>query len=117
MYEFISGLFSILIKLLPVQITCGAQINQEVAYFENPNYPMPFSEVLDCSGTISLMPNVEQILLEFIKLELRPPLNGDCNEDRLLISGQSINHIVPIICGINNGQHSKDIIDQNRKIY
>lgn len=38
-----------------------------------------------------------------------PPTNGTCVDDEFVISGQSINQYVPIICGINTGQHSKRI--------
>lgn len=42
-----------------------------------------------------------------ISFQLRGPTNGTCVNERLIISGQNVNDIVPIICGYNTGQHSK----------
>lgn len=52
-----------------------------------------------------------QILKFKIKIlktfQLNPPIDGECVSDQFIISGQSMNSPVPIICGINSGQHSK----------
>lgn len=81
---------------------------QNVTYFESPNFPLASESNLGtCSLTVLLASNVNQILVEFLFFELLPPTDGDCIDDRLIISGQAVNSQVPIICGIATGQHSK----------
>lgn len=38
--------------------------------------------------------------------QLRQPVLGNCVDDQFVVSGQNKNFLVPIICGINSGQHS-----------
>lgn len=79
-----------------------------MTYFESPNFPLASESNLGtCSLTVLLASNVNQILVEFLFFELLPPTDGDCIDDRLIISGQAVNSQVPIICGIATGQHSK----------
>jgi len=39
--------------------------------------------------------------------QLLGPTNGTCIEDQFIVTGQNTNNIAPIICGVNNGQHSE----------
>ncbi|XP_071057163.1 uncharacterized protein [Onthophagus taurus] len=48
---------------------------------------------------------IQQIRIDFIDFELiGPSQNGDCFQEKFVVSGQNINNI-PIICGYNSGQH------------
>lgn len=38
-----------------------------------------------------------------------PPTSGSCDQDQFVVSGQNTNHVIPIICGINTGQHGNTI--------
>lgn len=78
-----------------------------MSYFASPKFPVPIQEKLDCTLIVDLLPVTRQVLLEFEAMELRPPINGDCMDDRFVVSGQNINSRVPVLCGINTGQHSK----------
>lgn len=82
--------------------------NQNVTYFESPNYPYASQGNLGtCTLTILLARKVKQILVEFLFFELLPPTEGTCIQDRLVVSGQAANNNIPEICGIATGQHSK----------
>ncbi|XP_017488921.1 PREDICTED: uncharacterized protein LOC108377170 [Rhagoletis zephyria] len=84
---------------------CGGTTKQSVVYFESPNYPDPVREMLICVLIINLRDNVQQLRLDFIMFELNRPTDGDCMDDQFIVSGQNINFVVPILCGINTGQH------------
>lgn len=82
--------------------------NQNVTYFESPNFPHASRNNLEaCTLTILLARNVKQVLVEFLFFELLPPTEGNCVQDRFVVSGQAINSNIPEICGIATGQHSK----------
>lgn len=82
--------------------------HQNVTYFESPQFPLASQSNLgSCSLTLLLARDVKQVLVDFLFFELLPPTDGDCEDDRLIIMGQAMNYDVPIICGINTGQHSK----------
>lgn len=89
-----------------VQMSCGGRTAQPIAYFESPHFPVPIQDKLDCTLIVDLLPGTQQVLLEFEAMELRPPVNGDCLDDRFVVAGQNVNSRVPVLCGINTGQHS-----------
>ncbi|XP_055912861.1 uncharacterized protein LOC129946631 [Eupeodes corollae] len=84
---------------------CGDTTDQQVVYFESPNYPTPVTEALICVLIVNLRQNVRQLRLDFSMFELSRPTQGECLQDQFVVSGQNVNFIVPIICGINTGQH------------
>ncbi|CAH1112018.1 unnamed protein product [Psylliodes chrysocephalus] len=47
---------------------------------------------------------VTKMKIDFLDFELAGPTNGTCLVERLVITGQSANSIVPAICGYNTGQ-------------
>ncbi|XP_039947908.1 uncharacterized protein LOC120766453 [Bactrocera tryoni] len=98
---------------------CGDTTKQSVVYFESPNYPNPVREMLICVLIINLRDNVQQLRLDFIQFEINRPTDGDCVEDQFIVSGQNINFAVPILCGINTGQHIYVDVNNSfeRKIY
>lgn len=82
--------------------------HQNVTYFESPNYPRASQSNLEsCSLTLLLARDVKQVLVNFLFFELLPPTDGDCLDDRFVVTGQAINSDIPMICGIATGQHSK----------
>lgn len=50
---------------------------------------------------------VRQMRIDFEDLELSGPTDGDCVEERLVISGRNSGTVVPDICGYNTGQHGE----------
>ncbi|XP_037821373.1 uncharacterized protein LOC119610297 [Lucilia sericata] len=84
---------------------CGDTVAQSVFYFESPNYPQPVREMMICVLIINLRKNVQQLRLDFLMFELNRPTDGNCDDDQFIISGQNINFVVPVLCGINTGQH------------
>lgn len=90
-----------------VDTSCGDKTSQMVSYFKSANYPTTTREAMVCVLTLDLKNNVQQVLLEFVLMELNRPSEGDCESDQFIVSGYNINFKVPILCGINTGQHSK----------
>ncbi|XP_055371503.1 uncharacterized protein LOC129605639 [Condylostylus longicornis] len=84
-----------------------------VSYFQNIEYPQPSLESIVCTFTIALNENIQQILLEFLIFELRRPTDGNCDDDEFLVTGQNRNFIVPLLCGINTGQHMFIDVDKS----
>lgn len=68
-------LFKILKFLFKVQLKCGGISNQNVSYFQNPGFPVPFKDKLGCTLTIDLNPNVKQVLLDLLIFEVRLQLS------------------------------------------
>lgn len=90
-----------------VKLTCNGYSDQTVVYFESPGYPSPFSSELSCSAAIVLKRATQRLLLEFEFFELLPPIDGNCATDKFVISGQNPNKHLPVLCGVNTGQHCK----------
>ncbi|RWS05444.1 uncharacterized protein B4U79_04125, partial [Dinothrombium tinctorium] len=92
--------------------TCDGKSSQNQTYFTNPAYPSPFNGTNSCALTIYKVASpfkICQLRLDFIDFELNRPVNGNCNTDRMVISGQNSNSIIPALCGYNTGQHSKKL--------
>ncbi|XP_055678018.1 uncharacterized protein LOC129786801 [Lutzomyia longipalpis] len=87
------------------QLSCGGKTEREISYFENPGFPKPINDRIACTMSVKLLPGVQQVLLEFVFFELRPPVDGSCTDDQFIVSGNNLNSFIPIICGINTGQH------------
>ncbi|XP_030374215.1 uncharacterized protein LOC115623811 [Scaptodrosophila lebanonensis] len=84
---------------------CGDVTSQPVVYFESPNYPHAVREMMVCVLIVNVRKGVEQLRLDFQMFELSRPTNGDCLDDQFIVSGQNANFHVPVLCGINTGQH------------
>ncbi|XP_021698436.1 uncharacterized protein LOC110676121 [Aedes aegypti] len=85
--------------------TCGGSGSNNVTYFQNAGYPMPYNGGGACTYTV-IPPDstVCQLRVDFSAFTLSQP-NGDglCSVDNIQIFGGSSR--VPTICGDNNGQH------------
>ncbi|KAG6450813.1 hypothetical protein O3G_MSEX006803 [Manduca sexta] len=88
------------------QFLCDEKSAASVGWFNNPDFPSPTSERLSCAFTLEkASANIKQLRIDFAAFELLPPTGGVCQQDQFVISGQNINNIMPILCGINTGQH------------
>ncbi|XP_053686800.1 uncharacterized protein LOC128736348 [Sabethes cyaneus] len=85
--------------------TCGGSSTQNVTYFQNSGYPLPYNGGGSC--LITIVPpdtTICQLRIDFTTFSLsQPDGNGICSVDNLQISGGT--SYVPVICGDNNGQH------------
>ncbi|CAK1555293.1 unnamed protein product [Leptosia nina] len=89
-----------------VQFTCDTRSATPTGWFTNDGFPLPSYERLSCTVTFDkVWPDVKQIRLDFLSFEMLPPTFGNCERDQFIITGQNINNIIPILCGINTGQH------------
>uniref|UniRef100_A0A182YK70 CUB domain-containing protein n=1 Tax=Anopheles stephensi TaxID=30069 RepID=A0A182YK70_ANOST len=91
---------------------CDGRTEQNVSYFHSPNYPGPATDAVPCGFTLILQRTVQQVLLEFRFFELQPPQLGNCVEDQFIVSVQNDQHVYPVLCGINTGQHMYLDIDR-----
>ncbi|XP_014271835.2 uncharacterized protein [Halyomorpha halys] len=89
-----------------LEAQCGETVKKAVSLFVGQ------SSQGACTLGIQKMECARQIRLDFFSLDLEGPLDGTCMIDRLLISGQNSNDIVPILCGSNSGQHMNLDIDE-----
>lgn len=89
-----------------VNINCNGISQQNVTYFESPNFDLSTTDKLNCKAVIKINPGVKQMLIEFLIFEMNPPRDGNCLEDQFFITGQNRNQKIPTICGLNSGQHS-----------
>lgn len=97
-------------SLNPDPRTCDSRSNQNQTYFTNPGYPSSYNGTLHCSLEIHKIftpLRICQIRLDFIDFELNRPTEGDCVQDRFVVSGQNANSVSPALCGRNTGQHSE----------
>ncbi|XP_031766590.2 uncharacterized protein LOC113509880 [Galleria mellonella] len=89
------------------EFKCDDHASALVGWFTNPGFPSPSMERLSCTITLSkASEDIKQIRLDFVNFELLPPSAGTCEEDQFIVSGQNINNVIPILCGINTGQHA-----------
>ncbi|CAH2084768.1 unnamed protein product [Euphydryas editha] len=89
-----------------ILFTCDGHSSSSSGWFTNPGFPMPSSDRLFCTFTLDKYSDqVQQIRLDFMDFEILPPTSGTCNQDQFLVTGQNINSVIPILCGINSGQH------------
>ncbi|XP_076311028.1 uncharacterized protein LOC143225462 isoform X3 [Tachypleus tridentatus] len=88
------------------EISCDSNSSNNSTYFQNPNFPTTYTESRTCLASFrKVHSNICQFRLDFISFDIGKPTSGMCNEDRLIISGQSQNSVVPPLCGFNTGQH------------
>ncbi|XP_058828005.1 uncharacterized protein LOC131687925 [Topomyia yanbarensis] len=84
--------------------TCGGTATQNVTYFQNSGYPLPYNGGGTCSITVVPPDNtICQVRIDFTTFSLsQPDATGTCLVDNIQIIGGST---VPVICGENSGQH------------
>ncbi|KAM3965022.1 uncharacterized protein ACR2FA_000919 [Aphomia sociella] len=101
------------------QFQCDDNTDAFIGWFTNPGFPSPSTERLSCTVTLNkASEDIKQIRLDFVNFELLPPLAGTCEDDQFIVSGQNINNVIPILCGINTGQHAYlEVGDMNGPLY
>ncbi|XP_063381408.1 uncharacterized protein LOC134667918 [Cydia fagiglandana] len=89
-----------------IQFSCDDATAAPTGWFVNPGFPDPSSERLACAVTVNkTSEDIKQIRLDFFNFELLPPTAGSCEQDQFVVSGQNVNSMIPILCGINTGLH------------
>ncbi|CAG9787759.1 unnamed protein product [Diatraea saccharalis] len=98
---------------------CDGKSSELVGWFTNPGFPSPSSEGLSCIFTLNKASNdIKQLRLDFVTFELLGPTGGTCKQDQFVVSGQNTNNVIPILCGINTGQHAYvEVGDSDGPIY
>ncbi|XP_063218627.1 uncharacterized protein LOC134528890 [Bacillus rossius redtenbacheri] len=95
--------------------TCGERSNANNTFFVNSRFPGANMDVGSCTFLVDkINPRVSQLRLDFDTFELAAPTNGTCVENQFIVTGQNINSIVPVLCGINTGQHVYVDVDEKR---
>lgn len=93
---------------IAVLATCGQSTRENCTYFVNSNYPQSYDGTGSCQLTIhKAHQDICQFRLDFDQFNIAGPetIHNVCNNDQFIVSGGSP---VPAICGMNNGNHSKD---------
>ncbi|XP_052741096.1 uncharacterized protein LOC112045699 [Bicyclus anynana] len=86
--------------------SCDGWSSASVGWLNNPGYPSPSSDRLSCVFVLNkFSPEIKQVRLDFIHFELLPPSDGICKLDQFQVLGHNSNNLIPILCGINSGQH------------
>ncbi|GFQ92597.1 CUB domain-containing protein [Trichonephila clavata] len=88
--------------------SCDSTSSANLTYFTSPGYPNSWSSNSGvCTFTLrpKLFSRICQLRLDFEEFYVTGPTAGMCSTDLLAISGQDLNNIVPVICGLNTGQH------------
>ncbi|XP_038213999.1 uncharacterized protein LOC119833864 [Zerene cesonia] len=89
-----------------VQFGCDMESAAPSGWFTNTEFPLPNTDRLSCAVTLhKSSQDVQQIRLDFLNFEILPPTAGNCEQDQFIVTGQNVNNIIPIICGVNTGQH------------
>eukprot|EP00088_Acartia_fossae_P054597 TRINITY_DN6290_c0_g1_i6.p1 TRINITY_DN6290_c0_g1~~TRINITY_DN6290_c0_g1_i6.p1 ORF type:complete len:943 (+),score=244.55 TRINITY_DN6290_c0_g1_i6:31-2859(+) len=81
---------------------CGFETNKEVTYLKNPEFPQYTHKSSDCMLKIDLLPNVCQVRLDFLELEMKPMEDGECDPNNSLYISTSVpDAYVPVkqLCG------------------
>ncbi|XP_076316289.1 uncharacterized protein LOC143228807 [Tachypleus tridentatus] len=96
------------------EVSCGNNSYEEFTYFRNPFYPQPYEKEQLCRIRVGKKkPAICQMRLDFLELDIARPVDGNCSQDMLVISGQNENNLVPRICGLNTGHHFYVDVDES----
>ncbi|RZF37010.1 hypothetical protein LSTR_LSTR004698 [Laodelphax striatellus] len=90
-----------------IQHTCGQRTNANGTYFVAGKFLDTSEHDLSACSLIIEKSDaaVKQIRLDFIYFKISDPVDGNCQIDKFVVTGQNRNNIVPEICGMNTGQH------------
>ncbi|KAL1443732.1 hypothetical protein MTO96_045861 [Rhipicephalus appendiculatus] len=114
--------FYILCKYLTkitVPASCNSAITLNSTYFSSPGFhaaagatQTPPSGDDGAGGQSScavqvfkLSDRICQLRLDFDEFDLERPTVGNCDGEKLIVTGQNANNVVPPLCGLNTGQH------------
>ncbi|XP_075532255.1 uncharacterized protein LOC142564933 [Dermacentor variabilis] len=103
--------------------SCRSMITLNSTYFSSPGFHAapgatqtpPSGGDGDSSGVggqstcavqvFKLSDRICQIRLDFDEFDLERPTVGNCDGEKLIVTGQNANNVVPPLCGLNTGQH------------
>ncbi|XP_064464049.1 uncharacterized protein LOC135375245 [Ornithodoros turicata] len=89
------------------ELSCGEASSERTTYVRNPGYPGAHDREAMCKVRVAKRDvDICQFRLDFLTLDLARPVDGNCSQDMLVVSGQNENNQVPRICGLNTGQHA-----------
>nr|XP_040567477.1 uncharacterized protein LOC121117194 [Lepeophtheirus salmonis] len=81
---------------------CDFMTNVERAYLSSPDYPVPVNNLESCAFQLSPIADVCQVRIDFLDFHLKPPVNGECDDDNALhIESNDPNAYIPVkkLCG------------------
>ncbi|RWS15461.1 uncharacterized protein B4U79_12194, partial [Dinothrombium tinctorium] len=90
-------------------VTCGGTAVRNRTYFINPHYPLPIMQEIRCAVTIlkplSMAKSIYELRINFRIFQMSQPTFGHCSIDAFSV----VDYIerIPVICGNNDGLHSK----------
>lgn len=94
--------------------SCGDEINQNVTYVRNENFPTALTgtSLTDCTYTVKKCNNnICRVRLDFEQFTILGPVGTDEGTDQACVDSFTVtglstgSSVVPTICGANNGQH------------
>ncbi|KAI1295488.1 hypothetical protein HDE_05512 [Halotydeus destructor] len=96
------------------EISCGDVSSERYVYFRNPGFPSSYTNQRMCrTRVVKKDKSICQYRVDLVTFDLAPPSGGNCSQDIFVVSGQNENHIVPKICGQNNGHHYHFGVDES----
>lgn len=77
--------------------------------YTSPDYPSYTSMTGYCNQYIELLDeNVVQLKIEMVEFVLgQPDEDGQCTSDKFMVTGAAVISTIPVLCGVNTGQHSE----------
>ncbi|KAH7933611.1 hypothetical protein HPB49_014370 [Dermacentor silvarum] len=112
-----------------VTASCRSMITLNSTYFSSPGFhaspgaaQTPPSDGDDsgvggqstCAVQVfKLSDHICQIRLDFDEFDLERPTVGNCDGEKLIVTGQNANNVVPPLCGLNTGQHMYIDVDMS----
>ena len=93
-------------QIVPGVYSCGHQGKDQFINFINPHYPSHDNVAGTCHfRMVTAEPGVCQVRVDFVDTELLSPIEGDCVDQYLIISGSTWSTGFNKLCGINPDQH------------
>lgn len=93
-------------QIVPGVYSCGHQGKDQFINFINPHYPSHDNVAGTCHfRMVTAEPGVCQVRVDFVDTELQSPIEGDCDDQYLIISGSTWSTGFNKLCGINPDQH------------
>ncbi|KAH8030946.1 hypothetical protein HPB51_012414 [Rhipicephalus microplus] len=99
--------------------SCSSMITLNSTYFSSPRFhAAPGATQAPPSGdggaggqsscavqVFKLSERICQLRLDFDEFDLERPTVGNCDGEKLIVTGHNANNVVPPLCGLNTGQH------------
>nr|XP_037273357.1 uncharacterized protein LOC119165280 [Rhipicephalus microplus] len=107
--------------------SCSSMITLNSTYFSSPRFhAAPGATQAPPSGdggaggqsscavqVFKLSERICQLRLDFDEFDLERPTVGNCDGEKLIVTGHNANNVVPPLCGLNTGQHHRTLVDDN----